>query len=170
MSTEYAVRFKDIIANMSETLTVKEVDEYCKFAKKIVNNEKKALKKMLPKKRVKKMKADEDGNDIVKVKKPLSKYLQFLQDNRQKVIEENPGLKSKEYMSLLANLWNKHKEDNKDSEDEDNKDSEDDSDIKVAVVDKNPWGLTNSGSPRVSIACFSEASLTCASRSEMYCG
>ena len=118
MSTEYAVRFKDIIANMSETLTVKEVDEYCKFAKKIVNNEKKALKKMLPKKRVKKVKAnevDEDGNEIVKVKKPLSKYLQFLQDNRQKVIEENPGLKSKEYMSLLATLWNKHKEDNKES-------------------------------------------------------
>ena len=103
MSTEYAVRFKDIIANMSETLTVKEV------------------KKMLPKKRVKKVKADEadevdeDGNEIVKVKKPLSKYLQFLQDNRQKVIEENPGLKSKEYMSLLATLWNKHKEDNKES-------------------------------------------------------
>ena len=121
MSTEYAVRFKDIIANMSETLTVKEVDEYCKLAKKIVNNEKKALKKMLPKKRVKKVKADEadevdeDGNEIVKVKKPLSKYLQFLQDNRQKVIEENPGLKSKEYMSLLATLWNKHKEDNKES-------------------------------------------------------
>ena len=115
MSTDYAVRFKDIIANMSETLTVKEVDEYCKLAKKIVNNEKKALKKMLPKKRVKKVDVDEDGNDIVKVKKPLSKYLQFLQDNRQKVIKENPGLKSKEYMSLLATLWNKHKEDNKES-------------------------------------------------------
>ena len=146
MSAAYAVHFKEIIAKMPVTFEMKEVDEFCKNAKKDIKvkiNEEKKEKKAQPKKRVKRVDVDEDGNDIVKVKKPLSKYLQFLQDNRQKVIEENPGLKSKEYMSLLANLWNKHKEDNKDSEDEDNKDSEDDSDIKVAVVDKNPCGLSN---------------------------
>ena len=171
----YAAHFKEIIAKMPVTFEMKEVDEFCKNAKKDIKskfNEEKKEKKAQPKKRVKNVDVDEDGNEIVKVKKPLSKYLQFLQDNRQKVIEENPGLKSKEYMSLLATLWNKHKEDNKedseednkedsededkkdseednkeDSEDEDKKDSEDedkkDSDIKVAVVDKNPCGLSN---------------------------
>ena len=118
----YAVHFKEIIAKMPDTFTMKEVDEYCKKAKKDIkatfNEEKKEKKdkKAQPKKRAnKKAKVDDDGNDIVKVKKPLSKYLQFLQDNRPKVIEENPGLKSKEYMSLLATLWNKHKEDNNDN-------------------------------------------------------
>ena len=146
----YAAHFKEIIAKMPVTFEMKEVDEFCKNAKKDIKskfNEEKKEKKAQPKKRVKKV--DEDGNDIVKVKKPLSKYLQFLQDNRQKVIEENPGLKSKEYMSLLATLWNKHKEDNKEDSDEDNKkDSEDDSDITVAVIDSdvidnNPCGLSN---------------------------
>ena len=143
----YAAHFKEIIAKMPVTFEMKEVDEFCKNAKKDIKskfNEEKKEKKAQPKKRVKKVDVDEDGNEIVKVKKPLSKYLQFLQDNRQKVIEENPGLKSKEYMSLLATLWNKLKEDNKkDSEEEDKKDSEDDSDIKVDVVDKNPCGLSN---------------------------
>ena len=112
----YAAHFKEIIAKMPVTFEMKEVDEFCKNAKKDIKskfNEEKKEKKAQPKKRVKKVDVDEDGNDIVKVKKPLSKYLQFLQDNRQKVIEENPGLKSKEYMSLLATLWNKHKDDNK---------------------------------------------------------
>jgi len=112
----YAAHFKEIIAKMPVTFEMKEVDEFCKNAKKDIKskfNEEKKEKKAQPKKRVKKVDVDEDGNEIVKVKKPLSKYLQFLQDNRQKVIEENPGLKSKEYMSLLATLWNKHKEDNK---------------------------------------------------------
>ena len=96
---------------------MKEVDEFCKKAKKDIKLKFNEDKKAQPKKKRanKKAKVDNDGNDIVKVKKPLSKYLQFLQDNRQKVIEENPGLKSKEYMSLLATLWNKHKEDNKDN-------------------------------------------------------
>jgi len=118
MSTEYAVHFKKIIANMSETLTMKEVDEICKNAKKEIKVkivEEKKEKKAPPKKRGKKVKVDKDGNEIEKVKKPLSKYLQFLEDNRQKVKDENPGLKSKEYMSLLATLWNKHKEDNKEN-------------------------------------------------------
>ena len=114
----YAVHFKEIIAKMPDTFTMKEVEEFCKKAKKDIKatfNEEKKDKKAQPKKRAnKKAKVDDDGNDIVKVKKPLSKYLQFLQDNRPKVIEENPGLKSKEYMTLLATLWNKHKEDNKD--------------------------------------------------------
>ena len=118
MSAAYAAHFKEIIAKMPVTFEMKEVDEFCKNAKKDIKvkiNEEKKEKKAQPKKRVKKVDVDEDGNEIVKVKKPLSKYLQFLQDNRQKVIEENPGLKSKEYMSLLATLWNKHKEDNKES-------------------------------------------------------
>jgi hypothetical protein len=121
MSTNaaYAAHFKEIIAKMPDTFTMKDVEEFCKKAKKDIKlkfNEDKKDKKAQPKKRAnKKAKVDDDGNDIVKVKKPLSKYLQFLQDNRQKVIEENPGLKSKEYMSLLATMWNKHKEDNKDN-------------------------------------------------------
>ena len=118
MSTEYAVHFKKIIANMSETLTMKEVDEICKNAKKNIKAkivEEKKERKALPKKLGKKVKVDDNGNEIVKVKKPLSKYLQFLEDNRQKVKDDNPGLKSKEYVCILATLWNKHKEDNKES-------------------------------------------------------
>jgi hypothetical protein len=79
-------------------------------------------------KRVKKVEYDDDGNEIVKAKKPLTKYLKFIQDNRQKVKDENPNLSSKEYMVLLANLWNKHKEDTKtdkaDDETEDNTDDD----------------------------------------------
>ena len=137
----YAAHLREINAKMPDTVEMKEVDEICKKAKKDIKvkiKEENKEKKAQPKKRAnKKANVDDEGNDIVKVKKPLSKYLQFLQDNRQKVIEENPNLKSKEYMSLLATLWQKHKEDMKDSEDEDkNEDSEDKKDNAKKAVDK----------------------------------
>jgi len=139
MSTEYAVHFKKIIANMSETSTMKEVDEICKNAKKEIKVkivEEKKEKKAQAKKRGKKVKVDDEGNEIEKVKKPLNNYQQFIRDNRQKVKDQNPEAKGNEIFTMIAALWAKHKEDMKNNEDsEDDKkvaviDSDDDSDIK----------------------------------------
>ena len=139
----YATLIKEIMANMPDNLeNKKEIDIYYKNAMKEVKEkmkeDKKAAKAAPTKraKRVKKVEVDSDGNEIVKVKKPLTKYLKFIQDNRQKVKDDNPNLSSKEYMVLLANLWNKHKEDIKtdddveeETEDDDKKDNDsDDSD------------------------------------------
>ena len=138
----YATLIKEIMAKMPDDLEdKKEIDIYYKNAMKEVKEkmkeDKKAAKAAPTKrvKRVKKVEVDSDGNEIVKVKKPLTKYLQFIQDNRQKVKDDNPDLSSKEYMVLLANLWNKHKEDIKtdddveeETEDEDKKDVGDDDD------------------------------------------
>ena len=133
MSTEYAVRFQEMIAKMPDSLTVKEVDEYCKNAKKEIkaniSEETKVKKTAVQKKRAKKVNLDDDGNEIEKVKKPLNNYQQFIRDNRQKVKDQNPNAKGDELFTMIAALWQKHKEDLKNNED-----SSDD-DIKVAVVD-----------------------------------
>ena len=152
----YSSLIKESIANMPDTLnTKKEIDEYYKNAIKEVkekineqikvNNGGKAPRKALgvkpakeakaakaaPKKRVKKVEVDADGNEIEKVKKPLNAYQKFIQDNRPKVKEENPGLTGEEYFTMLATMWNKHKEDmknsgssNDDSEKEEEKEEE----------------------------------------------
>jgi hypothetical protein len=128
MSTEYAVCFKDMIAKMPDTLTVKEVDEFCKNAKKEIKaklgEETKVKKTAVQKKRVKKVDVDEDGNEVEKVKKPLNAYQQFIRDNRQKVKDEHPDAKGDEIFTMIAALWKKHKEESKDKDD----------DIKSAVV------------------------------------
>ena len=128
MSTEYAVCFKDMIAKMPDTLTVKEVDEFCKNAKKEIKaklgEETKVKKTAVQKKRVKKVDVDEDGNEVEKVKKPLNAYQQFIRDNRQKVKDEHPDAKGDEIFTMIAALWKKLKEESKDKED----------DIKSAVV------------------------------------
>ena len=144
MSTStLAMRIKKIMGDLPDNLdTKKEIDEYYKNAMKDIkekNKEDKKEKKALPKKRVKKVEVDDDGNEIVKVKKPLNKYQKFIQDNRKKVKEENPEMSGEEIFTLIAEMWRKHKEDIKDvvpSDEDDkkvdaNKDS--DSDIKVAV-------------------------------------
>jgi hypothetical protein len=152
----YATLIKEIMAKMPDNLEdKKEVDLYYKNAMKEVKekiNEDKKVAKAAPaalaapkkgNKRVKKVEYDDDGNEIVKEKKPLTKYLKFIQDNRQKIKDENPNLSSKEYMVLLANLWNKHKEDTKvnkaDDETEDNTDDADDikkdDDVEDDIVD-----------------------------------
>ena len=113
----YATLIKEIMAKMPDNLEdKKEVDLYYKNAMKEVKekiNEDKKVAKAAPaapaapkkgNKRVKKVEYDDDGNEIVKEKKPLTKYLKFIQDNRQKIKDENPNLSSKEYMVLLANL------------------------------------------------------------------
>lgn len=135
MSTEYAVRFQEMIAKMPETLTKKEVDEYCKNAKKeikaTINEGKKVKKTAVQKKRVKKVEVDDDGNEVEKVKKPLNAYQQFIRDNRQKVKDEHPDAKGDEIFTMIAAMWQKHKDDKKDSDvDEDKKDSDVDDDKK----------------------------------------
>jgi hypothetical protein len=145
-----ATLIKEIMAKMPDDLeNKKEIDLYYKNAKKevkeMIKDDKKATKDVPDKgekkaKRVKKTEYDDDGNEIVKAKKPLTKYLKFIQDNRQKVKDENPNLSSKEYMVLLANLWNKHKEDTKtdkaDDETEDNTDDDKKDDDKKDDDDK----------------------------------
>ena len=61
------------------------------------------------KKRVKKVDVDADGNEIEKVKKPPNAYQKFIQDNRQKVKEDNPTMTGVEIFTLLAQKWNEHK-------------------------------------------------------------
>jgi hypothetical protein len=121
------------MVNMPDSLdTKKEIDEYYKNAMKDIkekNKEDKKEKKALPKKRAKKVDVDDDGNEIVKVKKPLNKYQKFIQDNRKKVKEENPEMSGEEIFTLIAEMWGKHKEDIKNgiiNDDDDKKDSDDD--------------------------------------------
>ena len=134
MSTStIAMRIKEVMVNMPDNLdTKKEVDEYYKNAMKDIkekNKEDKKEKKALPKKRAKKVEVDDDGNEIVKVKKPLNKYQKFIQDNRKKVKEENPEMSGEEIFTLIAEMWGKHKEDIKNgiiNDDDEKKDSDDD--------------------------------------------
>ena len=121
----FAVLIKEAMANMPDILnTKKEIDEYYKKVMKEINDkmkeEKKALKKAEPKapkepkKRVKKaskpVEVDEDGNEIVKVKKPLNKYQMFIQQQRPKVKEDYPELSGEEIFTKIAELWKQHKE------------------------------------------------------------
>ena len=131
-TTTFAMRIKEVMVNMPDNLdTKKEVDEYYKNAMKDIkekNKEDKKEKKVEPKKRAKKTEVDDDGNEIVKVKRPLNKYQKFIQDNRKKVKEENPDMSGEEIFTLIAELWNKHKEDIKNGvvNDDDKKESDDD--------------------------------------------
>ena len=127
-----AMRIKEVMVNMPDSLdTKKEIDEYYKNAMKDIkekNKEDKKIKKALPKKRVKKVEVDDDGNEIAKVKKPLNKYQKFIQDNRKKVKEDNPEMSGEEIFTLIAEMWGKHKEDIKNGiiNDDDKKESDDD--------------------------------------------
>ncbi len=145
MSSEYAVCFQEMIAKMPNTLTVKEVDEYCKNAKKEIKmkigDKTKVKKTAVQKKRVKKVEVDDEGNEIEKVKKPLNAYQQFIKDNRQKVKDEHPDAKGDEIFTMIATMWNKHKEDIKDKEDDSKSvvvasiDSDDDGDVFFDAVE-----------------------------------
>ncbi len=145
MSSEYAVCFQEMIAKMPNTLTVKEVDEYCKNAKKEIKmkigDKTKVKKTAVQKKRVKKVEVDDEGNEIEKVKKPLNAYHQFIKDNRQKVKDEHPDAKGDEIFTMIATMWNKHKEDIKDKEDDSKSvvvasiDSDDDGDVFFDAVE-----------------------------------
>ncbi len=152
MSSEYAVRFQEMIAKMPNTLTVKDVDEYCKNAKKEIKakigEETKVKKTAVQKKRAKKVDVDDDGNEVVKVKKPLNAYQQFIRDNRQKVKDEHPDAKGDEIFTMVATLWNKHKEDMKNNDGDDDSDNDNKSVVTatsstvavVAVVDSEDDG------------------------------
>jgi hypothetical protein len=151
----YNPLIKEVMAKMPDTFnTKKEIDEYYKKAMKEINDKLKEEKKAnnitgkaprkalgvkpAPKKRAKKAKeVDEDGNEIVKVKKPLNNYQKFIQDQRPKVKEDYPELSGEEIFTKIAELWKKHKEDIKKSdEDEDKKSDEDTKSDIVVVVDK----------------------------------
>ena len=148
-SVNASILIKDAMANMPDILnTKKEIDEYYKDAMKKINEklkeEKKANKeinknnkKVEPKKRAKKVKeVDEDGNEIVKVKKPLNNYQKFIQEQRPKVKEDYPELNGEEIFSKIAELWKKHKEDIKNEKDVKKSDADSDSEITVVVEEK----------------------------------
>ena len=137
-----AMRIKEVMVNMSDNLdTKKEIDEYYKNAMKDIKEKKKEdkkEKKAEPKKRTKKVEVDDDGNEIVKVKRPLNKYQKFIQDNRKRVKEENPEMSGEEIFTLIAELWGKHKEDIKNgiiNDDDDDKKVDTDDDKKVDTDD-----------------------------------
>jgi len=141
-----SILIKEAMANMPDSLnTKKEIDEYYKKAMKNINDKVKEEKKAdkaatkstdktepkkpkAPKERVKKAakpaEVDEDGNEIVKVKKPLNKYQMFIQQQRPKVKEDYPELSGEEIFTKIAELWKQHKEDNKDTEDDTKSDSD----------------------------------------------
>lgn len=58
-------------------------------------------------------KYDEDGNEI---KRPPSKYNQFVKDNMQSVKDENQGLSSSEIFAALAKKWHASKGDTSEKE------------------------------------------------------
>jgi len=85
-SATMALRFKEYIANMPDTLnTKKDIDAYLKDAMKNVNL---------------------NGNDD-KPKKELNAYQQYVKDNTKTVKEQNPSLTGKEVLSLIATMWQK---------------------------------------------------------------
>jgi hypothetical protein len=143
---------KEAMASMPDSLnTKKEIDEYYKKAMKDINDKVKEEKKAdkaaakaadkaepkkpkAPKERVKKAakpaEVDEDGNEIVKVKKPLNKYQMFIQQQRPKVKEDYPELSGEEIFTKIAELWKQHKESEAKS------DSSDSDDTAVVVKEK----------------------------------
>lgn len=112
----YAINIKEIKDDMPDFInSFKDFEDYINNARKLIKNkfnEEKKANKALSKKRVKKVDVEKDNN-IVKVKKPLNKYQMFIRDNREKVKEENPKISGKELFKLIADLWNKNKDDMK---------------------------------------------------------
>jgi hypothetical protein len=70
-----------------------------------------------PKKDKKPVEVGEDGNEIVKEKKPLSAYQTFIQENRPKVKEEFPDYNGEQIFTKIAELWQQHKEQMKSTKD-----------------------------------------------------
>ena len=155
MSTDYDLKAKTLIkeymANMPDTInSKKECDEYYKAGwkeiKEKIKEEKKAdkaaTKNAEPKKRVKKVEVDDDGNEIEKVKKPLNAYNKYIQEQRPNVKNDFPDLSNKEIFSKIAEMWKKHKEDIKnkvdsnDSNDSNDSDKGNDSDKNIKEDDK----------------------------------
>jgi len=125
--------FKEYIVKMPDALdTKKEIDEYIKIGlkeivearkaeEKVKKAEEKALEKAkktkekeapVPKKRgAKKEKdVDDDGNEVEKVKKPLSPYLMFMNNHQKKVKNAIEGLKQNQLFSEVAKFWKIYKE------------------------------------------------------------
>jgi hypothetical protein len=131
-----AVLMKEAIADMPDTLdTKKEVEEYFKAAMKVINEKKKeeekvkkatakaaekAAKPATKKRGEKKEKdVDEEGNEIVKEKKPLSRYMKFMEEHRPKVAATVSGLTPQELFTEVAKLWKTYKEFISDHNDDD---------------------------------------------------
>ena len=124
-----AVLMKEAIADMPDTLdTKKEVEEYFKAAMKVINEKKKEeekVKKAAAKaaekaakpatkkrgeKKEKEKEVDEEGNEIVKEKKPLSRYMKFMEEHRPKVAANVSGLTPQELFTEVAKLWKTYKD------------------------------------------------------------
>ena len=120
---------KEYMAKMPDNIdSKKECDEYyktgCKEIKEKLKDEKKADKVITknneePKKRVKKINVDDDGNEIEKVKKPLNAYNKYIQEQRPNVKNDFPELNNKELFAKIAEMWKNHKEDTKNNNSED---------------------------------------------------
>jgi hypothetical protein len=144
---------------MPDTLnTKKEIDEYYKTGWKELKLNNKANKADKKKKdgvtkRVKKVIVDEDGNEIVKEKKPPTEYQQFMRDTRPEVKEKFPELKNNELFAKIAELWAKHKEDkikntDKESDTDENVDDDKNNDVKEDKKDDDKKTTKGGKAPR----------------------
>ena len=131
-STNFNTLMKEYMANMPDNIdSKKECDEYyktgCKEIKEKLKDVKKADKIVdknneEPKKRVKKVKVDEEGNEIEKVKKLPNAYNKYIQEQRPNVKNDFPNLNNKEIFAKIAEMWKNHKDDIKKNSYNDNSD------------------------------------------------
>jgi hypothetical protein len=120
-----AVLIQEAMAKMPDTLnTKKEIDEYFKNAmkeivikKKEEEKVKKATTKVVKKpaakrgeKKEKEKEVDDEGNEIEKVKKPVSNYMKFTEGHRTKVKAVITGLSPQNLFKEVAKLWKIYKE------------------------------------------------------------
>ena len=126
---------KEYMAKMPDNIdSKKECDEYYKTGSKEIKeklkDEKKTEKVVTtknneePKKRVKKINVDDDGNEIEKVKKLPNAYNKFIQEQRPNVKNDFPELNNKELFSKIAEMWKNHKEDIKKNNNSDDNNSD----------------------------------------------
>ena len=156
---DFNLLIKEYMDKMPDTLnTKKEIDEYYKTGWKELKLNNKANKADKKKKdgvtkRVKKVIVDEDGNEIVKEKKPPTEYQQFMRDTRPEVKEKFPELKNNELFAKIAELWAKHKEDkikntDKESDTDENVDDDKNNDVKEDKKDDDKKTTKGGKAPR----------------------
>ena len=144
---------KEYMAKMPDNIdSKKECDEYyktgCKEIKEKLKDEKKADKVAAkndeePKKRVKKIKVDEDGNEIEKVKKPPNAYNKYIQEQRPNVKNDFPELNNKELFSKIAEMWKNHKENTKENSNNNNDNSDGYKTAEEDTEDENDKAVNN---------------------------
>ena len=99
---------KEAMSDMPDTLdTKKEIEEYFKKAsmtikEKITDTDAKRISTRKPKN------IDENGDEVAKTSKPLTKYQMFLKEQYPKLDKD---ISNQEKFTIIAELWRIHKKD-----------------------------------------------------------